>query len=201
MASSSRVRVAVLGSGAGTNARALIEYDRNNDASYRVELVVASRPDAGIAEVARQLSVPLCILPSSDWEGALASAMHDNRIAILSLAGFMRKIPMQVIRDLGGRVVNIHPALLPNYGGKGMYGIRVHSAVLAAGEAVSGATVHLVTEEYDEGAVISQATVSVFSGDSPEDLQERIKHLEHFLYPRALDSYAERVHNGVSDLL
>lgn len=187
------LRVAVLGSGTGTNAGALIEQGLKHGSSYRIVLVVATRPDAGITDVARRLGVDLCILPPSDWEAALMAALHDNGIAILALAGFMRKISPQVIDYLRGRVINIHPALLPNHGGKGMYGIHVHRAVIAATDAVSGATVHLVTEEYDQGSVIAQATVDVFPDDTPEQLQDRVKHLEHVLYPRALEQYAKHV--------
>lgn len=193
MVSALPLRVAVLGSGTGTNAEALIEHGLQTGSSYRIVLVVSTRPDAGITDVARRLGVPVCILPQSDWEAALIGALHDNGIAILALAGFMRKISPQVIDSLHGRVVNIHPALLPNHGGKGMYGIHVHRAVIAATEALSGATVHLVTEEYDQGSIISQASVKVFEDDTPEQLQDRVKHLEHVLYPRALEQYAKRV--------
>lgn len=193
MVSALPLRVAVLGSGTGTNARALIEHGLKPGASYRVVLVVSTRPDAGITDVARHFGVPMSILPPSDWEKTLIGALHDNGIGILALAGFMRKISPHVIDFLHGRVVNIHPALLPNHGGKGMYGIHVHRAVIAAAEAVSGATVHLVTEEYDEGSIISQATVEVFPDDTPEQLQDRVKNLEHVLFPRALDHYAKCV--------
>lgn len=190
------IRVAVLGSGAGTNARALIEHGLKPGASYRVELVISTRPEAGIIRVAQHFDVPICVLPPSDWEGALVTTLEAHGIGILALAGFMRKLPPLVISNLSGRVINIHPALLPNHGGQGMYGIHVHNAVIAAGDPVSGATVHLVTEEYDEGAVLSQASVEVFPGDTAADLQERVKHLEHILYPRALQAFAERVQQG-----
>jgi phosphoribosylglycinamide formyltransferase-1 len=115
---------------------------------------------------------------------------------VLALAGFMRKLPESTIVMLNGNVLNVHPALLPKYGGVGMYGLHVHRAVLAAGETVTGATVHRVTAGYDEGAILAQQSLPLADYPSAEVLQQRVKHLEHDLYPRALEAFCRAILGG-----
>ncbi len=187
-----RVSVAVLGSGAGSNAAALIDYSAANDASYSVDLVVATRGDAGIVSVAGIRHIPVVILPANGWQDALVSALRAHNVSVLALAGFLRKLPESVIALLDGDVLNIHPALLPKFGGHGMYGLHVHAAVIEAGEPITGATVHRVTKEYDEGSIIAQRGIDVEAGDDPKTLQDRVKTIEHTLYPEALDYYCRQ---------
>ncbi|MBU3699782.1 MAG: phosphoribosylglycinamide formyltransferase [Candidatus Kapabacteria bacterium] len=186
-------RVAILGSGTGSNARALVEYSRGAAKSFTVELIISTRSDAGIVNVAREFNIPYVILQKNDWVLSLERGIDEAHCDILALAGFMRKLPTSTIEKLSGRVVNIHPALLPKFGGAGMYGIHVHTAVIKAGEHTTGATVHLVTDEYDEGAILGQDSIQILPGDSPESLQERVKRLEHELYPRVVDAFSREM--------
>lgn len=182
-----------MGSGTGSNAKALCQAARSNESEYTVELVLATSPDAGICEVARAENVVLEVIPASvkgeEFSTKLCSLLEQFRIDVLVLAGFMRLVSPKVLTYMNGHVVNIHPALLPEFGGKGMYGLRVHEAVLAKGRRETGATVHVVTEQYDEGAVIGQTKVPVYAEDSPASLQQRVKESEHQLYPVAINQY------------
>lgn len=190
-----RVPVAILGSGTGSNAAALIDYSSQNDVSYRVVVVIASRVDAGIVSVAEERHVPAVVLPKDHWEEALAAALKAHHVAVLALAGFLRKLPETIIGQMDGNVLNIHPALLPSFGGHGMYGIHVHRAVLEAKETMTGATVHKVTSEYDEGSILRQMRTAVIDGDDPKTLQNRVKSLEHRLYPLSLDEFCRYFRN------
>jgi phosphoribosylglycinamide formyltransferase-1 len=190
------IAVAILGGGAGSNADALIRHGLRPEAPYRVRLVISTRADAGILDVARRHNVEWIVLPAKDWESFLEQKLTEHSVGVLALAGFMRKLPQSTIAMLNGNVLNVHPALLPKYGGAGMYGLHVHRAVLAAGETVTGATVHRVTADYDEGAVLAQQSLPLADLPSAEDLQQRVKHLEHDLYPRALDAFCRTILGG-----
>jgi phosphoribosylglycinamide formyltransferase-1 len=124
---------------------------------------------------------------------AMLDALRSHGIDVVVLAGYMKKVPPQVVAAFRNRILNIHPALLPRFGGPGMYGLRVHAAVLAAGETESGATVHLVDEEYDRGAILLQRRVPVLQGDTPELLAARVLEAEHALYPDALRLVVEHI--------
>jgi phosphoribosylglycinamide formyltransferase-1 len=129
----------------------------------------------------------------SEYSEALMSTLLENGVELIVLAGYMRKIPAAVIDEYRGRILNIHPALLPDFGGSGMYGDRVHEAVVAAGRAESGATVHYVDGEYDTGEIIAQRRVPVLSDDTPESLAERVIQAEHYLYPRVVVAEARKI--------
>jgi phosphoribosylglycinamide formyltransferase-1 len=152
---------------------------------------MSNRVEAGGLEIARQHGVPTHVFNDSadpaEWCRALALAQAD----LVVLAGYLRRVPAAVLVAYGGRVLNIHPALLPRHGGPGMYGRRVHEAVLAAGDASSGATVHLVTEEYDRGPILGQARVPVLPGDTPDSLAQRVLEIEHRLLPAAVIAAAK----------
>ncbi|MBN9399026.1 MAG: phosphoribosylglycinamide formyltransferase ['Candidatus Kapabacteria' thiocyanatum] len=190
-------RVAVLGSGAGSNARALIRYSQSDAACpYRVVLVVGTRPDSGIVQMARDLGVESHVLVGKAQEesaGELLEVLRKNDVEVLALAGFMRLLPQSVIQGMSGHVLNIHPALLPRFGGKGMYGMHVHRAVIEAVETESGCTVHMVDGEYDRGRILGQRRVPIVSSDTPETLQDKVKEAEHRLYPEVLSSYVRHL--------
>ena len=193
MLRTTKVRIAILGSGAGSNAKALCSAARDSTTLFTVALVISTSAKAGICEVARGEGVELCVIPG-DVKGEaftelLGSLLNDHRIEVLVLAGFMRLLPPEILRRMHGNVLNIRPALLPEFGGKGMYGIHVHEAVIAAHKVESGATVHVVTENYDEGAVVGQMRIPVEATDSPLSLQEKVKVVEHQLYPAAVDQF------------
>lgn len=182
--------VAVFASGGGTNLQALLDH-QSEQGVWRIALLVMNR-DAGAAERAREAGVPVRIIPTRDRpddevaEETLA-ALDEHDVDIVLLAGYLRRIPPEVVQRYRGRMLNIHPALLPDFGGPGMYGMKVHQAVVASGASTSGATVHFVTEEYDEGAILGQSRVEVLPQDTAEDLAARVLQVEHRLYPAAVD--------------
>ena len=187
-------RVAVLASGGGTNLQALI--DRFNPApapAARVELVVASRAGIGALERAERAGVASIVLDAREIGAeALGARMLEvldvHGIDLIVLAGYLQLVPLEVVERYRGRMLNIHPALLPGFGGKGMYGMRVHRAVLGSGVRVTGATVHLVDDRYDEGAIVAQWPVPVLAGDTPEALAARVLAVEHRILPLAVEA-------------
>jgi formyltetrahydrofolate-dependent phosphoribosylglycinamide formyltransferase len=187
-------RVAVLASGGGTNLQALIDHFHPRPAARaRVELVVASRPGIGALDRAAAAGVPALTLNARDlgperFTHELLDAFAAQRIDLVVLAGYLQLLPPAVVERFAGRILNIHPALLPAFGGAGMYGARVHEAVLQSGTRVSGATVHLVNERYDEGQIVAQWPVPVLAGDTPATLAARVLRVEHLLLPAALEA-------------
>jgi formyltetrahydrofolate-dependent phosphoribosylglycinamide formyltransferase len=179
------MRVAVAVSGRGSNLQALLDR-LADEAQARVALVLSNRAEAGAIERARGLGIPTAVLADpadgNDWLRHLDSAAID----LLVLAGYLKLVPRAVVAGYRGRIINIHPALLPDFGGAGMYGDKVHAAVLASGAEESGATVHLVDEEYDRGRILGQARVPVLPGDTPETLAARVLAVEHQLLPAAV---------------
>ena len=176
------MRVAVAASGRGSNLEALLQALKGR-APARVVLVLSNRPDAGALARARQHAVPAEVLrdPSdgADW----LARLEQHRVDLLVLAGYLKLVPAAVIARYRHRIVNVHPAPLPAFGGRGMYGHHVHEAVLASGARESGATVLLVDEEYDRGAILARARVPVLPGDTPELLAARVLEVEHRLLP------------------
>lgn len=184
-------RIAVLASGGGTNLQALIDHFRDSPVA-EIGLVISDRSDAGALERAREAGIaahhiPVRSRPIAAVTADTIDALEAARIDLVALAGYLRLIHADVIRRFSHRILNIHPALLPAFGGKGMYGGRVHEAVLEAGCRVSGATVHLVSERYDEGRIIGQWPVPVLEGDTVDTLAERVLRVEHALYPAAVE--------------
>jgi formyltetrahydrofolate-dependent phosphoribosylglycinamide formyltransferase len=176
------MRVAVAVSGRGSNLEALITQLLKGDEA-RVVLVLTDRADAPALERARERGIAAVAL--ADWRSAAEwqAALEAQSVDLLVLAGFLKLVPPGVISRYRGRIINVHPALLPKFGGKGMYGIRVHEAVLQSGDAESGCTVHLVEEEYDRGMILAQARVPVLPGDSAKTLAARVLQQEHRLLP------------------
>ena len=174
------VPVAVLVSGGGTNLQALLDALRDSPIA-RITRVVSSRGDAGALERARRAGVPVQVLADPADAAELVRAVGDARLVIL--AGYLRRVPPVAVARFRWRLINIHPALLPAFGGDGMYGRRVHEAVLASGAALSGATVHYVDEEYDRGPILAQWPVPVRADDTPDSLAARVLEVEHRLLP------------------
>ena len=186
------IRIAVLASGRGSNLEALFEaLAARGDAE--IVLVASDRMEAQALDRARERGVEAAVVAAD--ENALLELLDRARIDWVVLAGYLRRIPPGVVRRYRNRILNIHPALLPAYGGKGMYGERVHRAVLEAGERKSGASVHLVDEEYDRGPVVAQAEVTVEPGDTPATLAARVLEVEHRLLPAVVIAAVEgRIH-------
>jgi formyltetrahydrofolate-dependent phosphoribosylglycinamide formyltransferase len=184
------VRVAVLASGGGTNLQALLDALRDAPLA-RVARVITNRPDAGALERARSSGVPATVLRDPDDATELLAAL-DEGADLVVLAGYVKLVPPAVVARFRWRMINIHPALLPAHGGPGMYGRRVHEAVLASGAAESGATVHYVDEQYDRGPIIAQERVPVRPGDTADTLAARVLDAEHRLLPLVVLELARR---------
>lgn len=188
------IRTAVFASGGGTNLQALLDRFRDGGPA-EVALVVSDREAAGALERARQAGVPALHIPvrhRSDGDVArdIVNALREHDIQLVALAGYLRLVPTRVIGAFRDRIMNVHPALLPAFGGHGMYGRHVHEAVLARNCRVTGATVHWVDENYDEGRIIAQWPVPVLPGDTPDALAARVLRVEHQLYPAAVAAVA-----------
>jgi len=193
-------RLAILGSGTGTNAEAIVRYSQDHgNAGFTVVLVVSTKADAGIVSVAQRFNVPHVVLEckGKEFTDRLLRVVAESRVEMIALAGFLRVLDPSVIQSVGMAVLNVHPSLLPKYGGKGMYGIHVHEAVLAGGDEFTGATVHLVTDRYDEGEVVAQMAVPVKGADSAALLQDRVKKVEHDLFPRTISAFANSMRRNV----
>jgi formyltetrahydrofolate-dependent phosphoribosylglycinamide formyltransferase len=183
------VPIAVLASGRGSNLQALLDALEPASSPGRVALVVSNRADAGALTVARDAGVVAeTVGPDGQDSDTLLAHLRAHDIGLIVLAGYLKRVPDAVISAYRGRVLNIHPALLPAFGGPGMYGRRVHEAVLASGALVSGATVHAVDEVYDRGPVLAQWPVPVRPGDTPDTLAERVLHVEHLLLPAVVQA-------------
>ena len=188
------IRIAILASGNGSNAENLILQQPSELLQY--PLIITDNAQAGVLQRAERLGVATHIFSRADFrEGtAVLQLLQDEKIEAIVLAGFLSRIPQNIIEHYPSRIINIHPALLPRFGGKGMYGHFVHEAVLAAGEVVSGITIHYVDAEYDHGSTLCQATCPVYpSVDTPDSLAERIHHLEHLYYPVAVRQMIQRM--------
>lgn len=195
------VRVAVFASGRGTNAEALIRFSHRPEALYRIVLIVSNLSTAGVRQVAERFGIPFVHFSQvthpdpKHYSRALLQALNSHDIELIALAGYLKKVPPEIVQAYRGRILNIHPALLPKFGGPGMYGRHVHEAVLRAGEAYTGASVHLVEEEYDTGPVLAQIRIPVLPDDTPERLAERLLPYEHALYPLVLNQQARLLRN------
>ncbi len=176
------MRLAVAISGRGSNLAALLAA-LGPDTPARVVLVLSNRPEAAGLERARERGVATAVLRDPADGGEWLTLLERHGVDLIVLAGYLKLVPSQVVSRYRGRILNIHPALLPDFGGPGMYGRRVHAAVLASGAAESGATVHLVDEEYDRGPVLAQCRVPVLADDTPERLAARVLETEHRLLP------------------
>ena len=179
------LRVAVLVSGRGSNLAALLRT-LGDGAPARVVLVISNRAGAGGVELAREHGIPVHVLNDIADPEELRRVLTAAGAELVVLAGYLKRIPAPVVREWRGRIINVHPALLPRHGGAGMYGLKVHQAVLASGDTTSGATVHQVSEEYDEGEILCQGVVPVLPGDTPETLASRVLEVEHKLLPAAV---------------
>lgn len=186
-------RVAVCVSGGGSNLQALLDRLQGEEPA-RVVLVLSNRADAGGLERARQAGVPAEVLADPADAAEWITRLGRRDVDLLVLAGYLKLVPPGVVQKYAGRMVNIHPALLPDFGGPGMYGQRVHEAVIASGAAESGPTVHLVDEVYDRGAILAQRRVPVLPGDTPVTLAERVLTEEHRLLPDVVLAAARAGH-------
>ncbi len=184
-----RISIAIFASGAGSNARKIIEYFKASD-KIKIALVVCNKPQAGVIDIASAEKIPVLLIDKEPFFRGNSYIPHFEQFEInfIVLAGFLWKIPQKLVSAYPNQIINIHPALLPKYGGKGMYGHFVHEAVIANGDKESGITIHYVNEHFDDGAPIFQASCPVYPSDSPDTLADRIHQLEHTHFARIIES-------------
>ena len=191
------LHLAVFASGTGSNLRAIHAAIEHGSLSARLAVVLSNRREAGALDFAREHGIPavsLAGLAGPDEEAPrILEVLRQHGADFVALAGYMRLVPSEVVAAYGGRMLHIHPALLPSFGGKGMYGIKVHQAVLAAGDAETGITIHYVNEHYDEGKIINQKALAVNPGETAETLATRVLALEHEWYPKTIETLLEGV--------
>lgn len=180
--------IAIFASGNGTNAENIIKYFSGNK-DIKVKIVMANKTDAFVLERAHRLGIPTLYINREQWADAthILTLLHEQQINFIVLAGFLARIPDALLHAYPNRIVNIHPSLLPKFGGKGMYGNKVHEAVVAAGETESGITIHYLNEHYDEGQIIAQYRCPVMPNDTPQDVATRVHALEYEYYPKVIE--------------
>lgn len=185
-------RLAVLASGRGSNLQAIIEHFDNiaRERIAKVVLVASNRADSPALIRAATASIDIASFDAADDGTHLLDLLQRFRVDLVVLAGYLKRIPARVVHEYSGRILNIHPALLPDFGGEGMYGPRVHEAVIASGAKESGVTVHVVNDEYDRGPIVAQWRVPVEPGDTAEALAARVLSVEHVVYPRVIEMVA-----------
>lgn len=191
------VRIAVFASGAGSNFNELLKYF-SKKSNLSIDLLVCNKPEAKAIEIAKNNNIKVVLVNREKWKqiDELMRTLKDEKIDFIVLAGFLWKIPASLIDAFPNKIVNLHPSLLPKYGGKGMHGIHVHESVIAAGEKESGITIHYVNEAYDDGTIIFQTTCPISPSDTPETLAQKIHRLEHRHFPEQVEAVIKKQMQG-----
>lgn len=184
----SKTKIAIFASGGGSNARKILEYFQDSETA-EVALVISNKKEAGVLDIAGAFGVPTHLINRQSFyeTTGILEVLKAHDIGFIALAGFLWLVPAYLVKAFPGKILNIHPALLPKYGGKGMYGHHVHEAVKAAGELESGPTIHFVNEHYDEGDIVFQASCALDPDDQPEDIARKVLALEHAHFPRIIE--------------
>ncbi|MFP4118288.1 MAG: phosphoribosylglycinamide formyltransferase [Candidatus Woesearchaeota archaeon] len=191
----SYTKVAMFGSGKGSNIEAILDKaDEGKLEGIIPSVIISNNKSSDVLRIAESRDIPGYWIPGKDNEEIILGALEKHDVNLIILAGYMKKLEEDIISQY--TALNIHPSLLPKYGGKGMYGMKVHEAVIEAGEKESGATVHIADNEYDRGRILAQYKVPVFEKDTPETLSERVKEVEHILYPQTLRD----IQHGIIDI-
>lgn len=182
-------RIAVFASGSGTNAEKIFDYFKNHD-QVEVVLLLSNKKNAGALERAEKFNIPTLSFSRQEFYDTqiVLNALHKHQIDVIVLAGFMWLVPVYLVEAFPSKIVNIHPALLPKFGGRGMYGMHVHEAVKAAGEKETGITVHLVNQHYDEGSILAQFSCPIEPNNSPEEIARKVQVLEHENYAKVIEN-------------
>ena len=187
-----QIKIAIFASGSGTNAENIVDFFKM-DSHIKVSLILSNKNSAYVLERARKLGVKSTVFTADQLNNStfVDSILAEEKIDAIILSGFLLKVPDRIIAKYSGRIINIHPALLPKFGGKGMYGMKVHKAVIDSGDTQSGITIHLVDEYYDNGKILFQSTCNVEPGDTPESLAEKIHKLEYRYFPEVIGKYLQ----------
>ena len=189
--------IAVFASGGGSNFKSIHHFVQSGEIPGCIVLTVSNNPDSGAIIYAKKNQISTLVINKGLYPNPvgqrelLIQALVDNNVDLICLAGYMKLLPKSIVQQYKNRILNVHPALLPQFGGKGFYGIKVHQAVIASGAKESGVTVHFVDEEYDHGQIIAQEKIEVLNEDTPETLAERILKVEHELYPQVVKAFCE----------
>ena len=188
-----KVNIAIFASGSGSNAENIARYFESRDKD-KVTLILTDNPEAGVIERARKLQIPILVFKKEQLnQGFVLSVLHQQEIDFIVLAGFLKLIPSNLIHSFPKRIINIHPALLPKYGGKGMYGQKVHQAVKDAQETETGITIHYVNEEYDDGDIIFQVKEAIRPKDSVQEIEKKVHKLEYMYYPEVIEDLLDEL--------
>ncbi len=189
-----QIKIAIFASGSGTNAENIINYFKM-DTRIKVSIILSNKNSAYVLERATKLGIKSISFTQDELNNStcIDSILSNEGVDVIVLAGFLLKVPDRIIDKFSGKIINIHPALLPKFGGKGMYGMNVHKAVIDSGEKESGITIHLVDEHYDKGTILFQSTCSVEPGDTPESLSEKIHKLEYRHFPEVIARYLTKI--------
>ena len=185
------IKIAIFASGSGTNAQRITEYFRDRPEHIAVDLILSIRKDAYVLERARNLGIHIVTFSRQEFYETdyIPDLLKEHSIGYVILAGFLWLVPDSVLKAYPDRILNIHPALLPGYGGKGMFGMKVHEAVISNHDKESGITIHLVNERYDEGQILFQAKCSIDESDTPESLATKVHALEYQYFPKVIENY------------
>jgi phosphoribosylglycinamide formyltransferase-1 len=191
-----RFRICVFASGRGSNLQAIIDGVEEGRLNCEIVFVMSNNSSSGALEIARKKNIPAYhlsekVFHKNNFEESLIDLLEKHKPDLIVLAGYMKLVPISVIRRFENRIINIHPALLPKFGGKGMYGMNVHNAVFQAGEKVSGVTIHIVNENYDEGKIIYQEKIDISDCKNPEEIAKKVLKLEHKVYPEVIQKIIE----------
>lgn len=186
-----KIKIAIFASGTGSNAKAIIDYSHNSN--YSIELIVTNNEDAGVLSFSDKFNIDALVIDKKKFysDNVIIDFLKEKDIKLIVLAGFLWLIPDYFIKEYRNRIINIHPSLLPKYGGKGMYGINVHNSVFQAGDKESGITIHLVNEEYDKGKVLFQEKIDISKEKDAENIGKAILKLEHKNFPKVIEKYIE----------
>lgn len=186
--------IAIFASGTGSNAQKIIDHFRHSDIA-RVTLIVCNKPGAGVLQIAERENIPSVLIDKTAFfnSDTYIKVLQDAKIDLVVLAGFLWKVPANLVQAFPNRIINIHPALLPKFGGKGMYGHFVHEAVIAAGEKESGITIHFVNEKYDDGETILQERCEITADDTPETVAKKVQALEHRWFPVIVERLLSKI--------
>lgn len=187
---SSKIKIAIFASGAGSNARNIIQYFKGNE-KVEIVLLLSNKSDSGVPAISTEFDIQHCIFNKEEFyhSDKVVSILQAQEVEFVILAGFLWLIPPSLIQAFPEKIINIHPALLPKYGGKGMYGMNVHRAVKANSENFTGITIHLVNEEYDKGRILFQESIQISVDDEPEDIAVKIHELEYMHFPAVIEKY------------
>lgn len=189
-----KIHVAIFASGTGSNAESLIQFSKSEESYFTVVLLITNKQKAGIYEIAEQYNVPIEYLSDTFDAQAIIDLLQMHCVQVIALAGYMRLLPRDVIHQYDGRIINVHPSLLPEYGGKGMYGNNVHMAVFNDKKPYTGITVHYVDEHFDTGSALCQTKISIQECGTIEEIAKKVKKVEHIVYPLMLDQLCKTIY-------